>query len=152
MILTEKEKKMVTSVGGLLQTQGPGVQMIDSSDIKLIVSQTRSGQTGITALAGGGATGAPLLGAAINQISTVGTTNDSVLLPMALTGALVRVINAGANTLRVYAQTSNPNNNGVADGIVALAGGAAGTFTAVPANAVGEFWCPALGQWKSVNQ
>lgn len=142
---------MATSVGGLLLTTNVGPGLVDGSDLKMIVSQTRSGQGGLVAKAGGGAVSAPLLGAAMNTLATVATSGDSALLPMAISGALVRVVNAGAASATIYAQTSNPNNGGQADSIIPLAGGSS-TSTALAVNACAEFWCSSIGVWKSTKQ
>ncbi len=60
------------------------------------------GNTGLTALAGGGKTGATALAYGVNRISTVATSGDSVQLPAAVQGQLVRIINAGANPCIVF--------------------------------------------------
>ena len=57
---------------------------------------------GLTALAGGGQTGATPLIEGVNRFTTVTTTGDSAILPLAVPGNRVTVINAGANSMNVF--------------------------------------------------
>lgn len=74
---------------------------------------TDLGNTGLTALAGGGQTGATALIEGINIITTVATAADSVMLPPARAGLVVRVVNLGANPLQIFgsAATSDTINS-----------------------------------------
>lgn len=77
--------------------------------------------TGIVALAGGGRTGAPVLNAGSNEVVTVASGADSVVLPKAVLGAVIVVVNAGASSLQVFANGSDTINGtagatGVAQG------------------------------------
>lgn len=58
--------------------------------------------TDITAHAGGGQGDATLLGAGVNIVSTVATAADSVILPEAVAGQIVTVVNKGASALAVF--------------------------------------------------
>lgn len=69
----------------------------------------------VTALAGGGKTGATPLTAAINRIGTCATAADSVLLPPALKGIDVFLMNDGAASAQVFGQGTD-TINGVATG------------------------------------
>lgn len=135
----------------------PGFRLIDGSDIASIMQYFGSAKTGIVALAGGGAVGAPALNAYINKVTVTASANDSVMLPPAIAGLEIQIINAGAQNLRVYCSTGNINNltsGGVpiADTIIALAGGAGVGFITVAAAAVADLLCPLLGEWKSTVQ
>ena len=58
--------------------------------------------TGIIAFATGGQVSATPLTTSINQISTVGTIGDSVVLPSAVAGMRISIINTGANACDVF--------------------------------------------------
>jgi hypothetical protein len=64
----------------------------------------------LTALAGGGRTGATQLNLGLNQVGTVATANDSVVLPPALKGEMVIVKNSAANAMQVFAAGSDTIN------------------------------------------
>src|ERR1700722_19305406 len=96
-----------------------------------------SSKNSLTALAGGGQTGAVMLPASVNVILTVATAGDSVMLPKEGGGKRIVVINAGANSLNVF-----PNNT--TDVINSLA---VQTAYAVPAGDVIEFVGTGNGQW-----
>lgn len=96
---------------------------------------------GVTAHAGGGQAAALLLIAAITRLTTVGSANDSVVLPPAgpYVGATLTVINAGANSANVF-----PNGT---DQIDALGASAA---KAVAAGKTCDFIAVAIGQWHAL--
>ncbi len=81
-----------------------GIRMSDPEQIIQAVQNgtNRSYASGIVALAGGGQTGATLLKAQFNQVSTVATTGDSVMLPKAVAGMEIRIASAGVGNLAVY--------------------------------------------------
>ena len=102
--------------------------------------QLSVGQSGVAAgAAANGQAGATQLVSLINRV-VVGNTNDGLLLPTAIPGLQVVVINATANSLNVY-----PAPPG--DIINALAANAA---YAVAATKVVEFYCANQGQWHTV--
>ena len=133
-----------------------GEHLIDGNTVSAIVKQSISGQSSLTALAGGGlSANTPVCSLYINEFTTVASANDSCQLPLAIAGVEVTVINSGAQNLRVYANNGNPNNlnasgTPIADNIVALGGGN-NTYVTLAANAFGVFSCPVLGKWKSQN-
>jgi hypothetical protein len=96
-----------------------------------------SSKNSLTALAGGGQTGATLLPASVNVIGTVANPGDSVMLPKEGGGKRIVVINAGANSLNVF-----PNN--ATDTINTLG---VQTAYAVPVGDVIEFVGAGNGQW-----
>jgi len=96
-------------------------------------------QTGLTAKAGGGQTGATQLIQNFNQVTTVATTGDSAVLPSLTAAAActpcgpiapVIVVNAGAYTLNVFPAlgesivTASSNTNAGVNTAVAIASGA----------------------------
>ena len=94
----------------------------------------------ITAKAGGGQATAILLTAAMNRVTTVGSSADSVRLPPSVVGLDVVVINAAAsNSMNVYPATGEAIN--------ALS---ANTAFAVAANKVCTFYCCTAGTWHTL--
>lgn len=95
---------------------------------------------GITALAGGGQTGAPVLTQDINRVTTVATAADSVQLPKAVPGISVVVVNAAAaNAMNMFP--------GAGDAINALT---ANTALSVAANKTLIAFCAVAGVWNTV--
>jgi len=145
------------SFSGLLNPNDltPGPRLIDGSTIAALVQQNNTGNTGLTALAGGGYTGATPCSNYINEFTTVASANDSAVLPSAIAGIEITVINSGAQNLRLYCSTGNQANlnaSGVAqaDTIIPQGGGTA-TYITIPANGTAVMSATALGRWKSQN-
>lgn len=93
--------------------------------------------TGIVALAGGGRTGAPVLNLGSNEIITVASAADSVVLPKLSLGAVVFVVNAAAtNALQVFANGSDTINGTAGATGVSQAAGKSALYVASD-----------LGQW-----
>lgn len=85
----------------------------------------------VTALAGGGKTGAPVLNGSVITLGTVATGGDSVLLPPGFVGARVLIQNNGAASAQIFGSGTD-TINGVATGTgVALANGAAAFYICV---------------------
>lgn len=80
--------------------------------------------TGLVAKAGGGRTGAPVLNLGSNEIITVASASDSVVLPSAVPGSVVFVVNAAAvNAMQVFAAGSDTiNGTAGATGVSQAAG------------------------------
>lgn len=130
----------------------PGFRLVDGGQLATMVKLQYSATSGLTALAGGGQPGATLLSAAINEISTVATTGDSVMLPLGLPGMAVIAINDGANTMQVYGQATNPNT-GVGDTIAAnnsTTQAATTTGVSQASAKVASYLCFAAGKWKQL--
>ncbi len=87
--------------------------------------------TGLTALAGGGQTGATKLTGNINRITTVATAADSCLLPAGTVGKKVSVYNATANSTTIYPQTGESIGTGAANAGFAVGAGKGCTFECV---------------------
>ena len=90
-----------------------------------------SSATTITALAGGGATGATLLTSLYNNITVSATAKDSVMLPKAVAGKVVYVKNNGAAALDVFPYTGDKINDLAADLAVTVPVEAEVKFTAI---------------------
>lgn len=85
-------------------------------------------QLALTALSGGGQTGATPLNFGINVFSTVAAGGNSAILPASVLGQEVIVINNGANSMNVFPATGDTINGGSANAAVAVAAGAIGVF------------------------
>lgn len=116
-----------------------------------------TGQAGLIADPAGVVASATQLPATVNRVDTVAGAADGVILPSALPGAVVFVINATATAMQVFAQQSNDanplqtNGNDVEDQIViaansTLVSGATGVSQAGHAPAI--YVCPVIGVWK----
>jgi hypothetical protein len=82
-----------------------------------------SATDGMTALAGGGQTGATQLSTELGRVATVATAGDSVMLPPALPGLDIIVTNHGANAMQVYGQPGDTINDvATATGVSQMAG------------------------------
>ena len=69
----------------------------------------------LTAAAGGGQANALPLTKALNRITTVATTADSVALPQAFGGQCISVVNSGANAMQIFAAMGSSDTiNGTA--------------------------------------
>ena len=84
---------------------------------------------GITAFTGSGQASATLLGSAVNQVSTVAGSADSVKLKLAAGGAEKQVvINDGANLMNVYPSAGDKIDGLATNAFVTIAAGAKSTF------------------------
>ena len=92
----------------------------------------------LTALAGGGQTGATLL-ANISRITVCATTADSCKLPSALPGADCEGVNLGAASTTIYPQTGEAINSGSANAGFAVGAGKGFRFT-----------CSVAGTWNAM--
>lgn len=94
----------------------------------------------VTALAGGGQSGATLITNMTTRVTTVATAADSILLPAASPGLFLIVINAAAaNAMAVFPQSGEKIN--------ALS---ANTALSIAANKVVIFVGSGSGQWHSI--
>jgi hypothetical protein len=113
----------------------PGAPAIEVSDALILASAADS----LTAHADGGqSTGTPIA-AVISRFTVVATAGDSVLLPPALPGIVLYIVNAAAASMDVFPLTGESIN--------ALAPDAA---FAVGANTLGLFICAATGHWQAL--
>jgi hypothetical protein len=122
------------NIGGSTYSLGP--QMFDPT--VAASGGGRSWANNITAFAGGGRPNAVKLRAAINRIATCATAADSVSLPPAVGGQVVYVVNNGAASCQVFADTATADTiNGVA----------AATGVALAAAKSASYASPAPGVW-----
>lgn len=118
----------------------PGKRLADDDALNTALATPQwQTNTGITALAGGSRTGAPVLVLGSNEVTTVASGADSVVLPVAVPGSVVFVVNAGANALQLFANGSDTIN------------GTAGATGISVANAK-RIMCvaAAVGQWYTI--
>ena len=134
------------------RTTGP--TLIDGGDLQQLLKLLASSATGLTARAGGGQANALPLQATYNEIDTVATGNDSVMLPVAIPGLSIYINNAAAaNSLQVFGQVQNPQNGNAGDTIAphnSSTQAATGTGVAQAAGAAALYVCTTLGQWKQL--
>jgi 3D (Asp-Asp-Asp) domain-containing protein len=111
----------VASGGNLIAHTANG-QLMGSLDVQnsLNFANLASSNTNanVTALAGGGQSGATLLSGFYNRIATCATSLDSCILPgltVAPVGTMVAVSNVGAATAAVYPDTGGAINGGSAN-------------------------------------
>lgn len=97
----------------------------------------RTAASAITAFAGGGKASATPLTAVVNHVTTVATAADSVLLPAAVVGAEIVVINgAASNSMQVFGAGTDTINDV-----------ATGTGVAHAAGKTATYYCPVAGKW-----
>lgn len=77
-------------------------QLVGGDDINNIVAQLNSAKDGISAGVGGTQALATQLGAAVNNVATVASANDSVKLPKGFPGLEVWIANEDADSLQVF--------------------------------------------------
>lgn len=107
---------------------------------------------GLTALAGGGQTGATLLPSYVNQVSVAASAGDSVMLPPANAGQVIVVVNGGGNSIQVFGQPQN-YGTGVGDTIVASSSdtpAATATGVAQADKVMAIYACYSAGIWKQM--
>src|SRR5215472_5528024 len=98
----------------------PGSRLVDGGDCLQLAKYLFNPMVGITALAGGGQSGATPLSLGINSVDTVASGNDSVMLPPAVPGTFVVVINNQAsNSMQVFGQGANMGGAAAGDTITA---------------------------------
>lgn len=122
------------TLGGNLDADSNDITNIGAlaaATLALTALLTRSVAAGLTADAGSAQGGTPLT-KDINEISTCGTTGDSVTLPTAAAGLTVTIINNGANAADVFPASGDDLGAGV-DTAASLAAGANITYAAYDA-------------------
>ena len=112
-------------------------QLLPGDALNRLHDLLTSFQGTITALAGGGRAGSPVLNAAYNEITVCATGSDSVQLPIAQVGLNITVTNSGAQSLQIFANGTDTIN-----------GTAGATGVALTATSVAEFTCTKVGIWR----
>jgi hypothetical protein len=128
-----------------------GERLIDGRDLLNLAGLMTSSQFGLTALAGGGATTTVICNRFINEVSVCATNGDSVILPQAIPGRTINIINDGAATLAVFPLQSNPAT-GVADAIIPSGSAASTTSANQLTTATAAYYCISPGIWKQALQ
>lgn len=110
------------------------------------IARLASVKDSLTALAGGGQTGATPITAAISRFTTVATGGDSAQLPPAnsVSGQQFDVINAGAQSMNVFPASGEKIGTGSANAAFAVGAGKAATFIAFPTSGTNANWHPIL--------
>ena len=133
----------VQNVVSFFKTLGP--HLVSGAALNNAIGQgSLNAQDTITALAGGGAAGAPNLALGINRASVVASAADSVMLPPSLASNIVIFQNSGANACQVFANTVSSLPAGTLDTINGTAGA---TGVAVGAGKMAIFCCYTTGAW-----
>src|ERR1700729_3795488 len=135
------------SSANMLQNQNDlqsGEHLIDGQTINTLMNWTLGAVTLPLANPGGAAAGAPVLGARINQVTSVTTTNDSYVLPLGFAGMILSVINTSGPQVHILPNTLINPQTGIADTLINVAG-ASETFIAVGTAALVTFYCYAPG-------
>lgn len=114
----------------------PGRQLVPGDDINSLSGAIFSAQSGLTALSGGGRTGAVVLAYANNQFATVAADNDSCVLPPSYAGLEVFVENDGAHSLQVFGNGTDTIN-----------GTAGATGVALTSGSTAMYRCIVAGKW-----
>lgn len=134
-----------TMAYAVLQVPEPGIRMFDGSFVVTAVNENNQQQvkTAVTALAGGGQTGATQLNYGLNQVTVVVTAADSVQLPACSVGAIVYVTNDdGADAMTVYGKagrTDTINGTAGATGVSQVAGSHAFYVCVAPGQSSGAW-------------
>lgn len=98
-----------------------------------------SAASGLTAHAGGGQANATAITTQVAQFSTVATLNDSSVLPKALAGMRIVVMNSGAASMNVFPASGETINALSANTAFAVANGKTAMFVS-----------PVNGKWFSI--
>ena len=130
----------------------PGFRLLDGGQVYALANQVAGSTYGITAKASGTQADATLLPTGQNTVTVVGTTSDSVGLPVSQQGMTALVVNQSANTMQVYGATYNAAT-ATSDVIIPHnSTSPAGATTGVAqATAVGALYvCLTTGTWKQL--
>ena len=147
-----------SSIFGLLQSLIPGFRLIDGQDLITFYNKAIGAQGNMTALAGGGQNVAPgnsnVLNFATNEVTTVVTAGDSVILPPALKDTQVEIINhAASNSMNYFGYPGINPATGVADQVYLLNSAspqAGSTAIAIAAGHAHYLICMRPGFWKQI--
>lgn len=128
-----------------------GYALQDSAYVNGIAGGNNASFANLTAHAGGGQAAATPIppSAAIVNVGTVASVNDSIVLPFALAGTFKMVFNQSANSCNVYGQVAN--NRAVSPAAVDTINGVAGSTPYAIAGGVSVlFMCGANGAWAAL--
>lgn len=114
----------------------------------LVSMNQQTTTTALTALAGGGQTGATQLNPGLNQVATVASAADSLQLPPCTITSIVYVTNDGANSMTVFGKagrTDTINGTAGATGVAQANGAHALYICAVP-----DATTATTGKWTTI--
>lgn len=121
----------------------PGPRLVDGNSLNNAFIKALEGGLsrldGITAHAGGTKAAALQLAKSISRISVCATTGDSVLLPKAIAGSVVIVINSGAQTANLYGT-----------GADTIDGASTATAATIATTKAKIFTCLTAGAWYTI--
>ena len=124
-----------------------GYRLIDGGETLSLKNAVESATTGIVPNpAGAQATAVPLT-AHINEITSA-VLNAAVMLPAAVPGLSVVVVNDSAVTIQVFANPANPNNNMQGDTIVGAGVLTTANVTTIATGVTARFYAMSLNRWK----
>lgn len=117
---------------------GPGATISTNMVMGAATLFAESSQSAIVAFATGGQTSATKLTSEVNEVATVATAGDSVMLPTSIVGLTVYVIHKGAKPMQVFgAGTDTIDDVATATGV-----------SQMPNSAV-LYICSVAGKWRS---
>lgn len=122
---------------------GPGLQ--DGTTLNRVLGAgLRNYSDAIVAHAGGGTASATQLVLGINNVPTVATSADSLVMPQSVPGGFVMIVNGGVASATVYANPVSALPSGVLD---TLNGTAGATGISVANGKTALLFCTAFGAW-----
>jgi hypothetical protein len=128
------------TASSFLITNSAGTQTIATGNIAMTAGYLQqSAANALTAHVGGGQGSALALARQINRVTTVASAGDSVLLPAAIAGRVVTVINAAA----ANAMDCFPASGEIINAL------SANTALSIVANKTVTFYCAVAGTWNS---
>lgn len=123
-----------------------GYRLIDGTELNNALAMPMlQTNPGLTALAGGGRPNATALVYGSNQVTTVASAADSVVLPVGSPGAVVVARNSGANAMQVFAQGSDTINGTAGSTGISVANAKTVIFFAINDVAGVTTWVSLLG-------
>lgn len=134
---------------------GQGIGMPDFFWLNGLAGGNNRWVQSVTAFAGGGQAGGTVIGApnaqgieaALVEIRTVTTANDSCQLPQAIAGKTLLVFNSSANSANLYA---NPNTNKATGTKDVINAGVNTDAYAIAGGVSVAFLCPRDGIWAAL--
>jgi hypothetical protein len=123
-----------------------GFRLINGTDLNNALAMPMlQTNPGLTALAGGGRPNATALVYGSNQVTTVASAADSVLLPIGMPGSMVVVRNSGANAMQVFGRGSDTINGTAGSTGISVANAKTVIFFAVNEVSGVTTWVSLLG-------
>lgn len=134
---------------GIAPTVFDGFELIDGKWAAYVAQGNNLSFQTIAALAGGAQPGATQISAqaALVNVATVASANDSVKLNFATAGRFLMLVNPTGNNARVWANNLNNKATGILDTINGVANGTPFVLTA---NKSALLFCPKAGIWGAV--